>query len=193
MTCIVAYTNGIRSFIAGDKMGSNSNTRNICLDPKIFEKQLVKRNVDGTNSTSVVAMGGTTSFRMLQLLEYNLCLPAICNGMTFYTYIITVMIPLIRKLFKEQWDDVSANQSIAGGSFIILYEHVIYEVFSDFSVLRSDKNYASCGFGEYHAKGAIAAFEKVSDVFENISNIFDIVACHTTCVSSEHDVLMYED
>lgn len=192
MTCIIAYSNGNQSFLAGDKLGSDGYTKGVNLEPKIYEKTFMKVSDDGlTKTKSVLAIGGTTSFRMLQLLDHSLVLPEMKSDVTFLKYLVTQVIPAIRELFKDSWGAIDTKQSIAGGQFLVLHEHEIYEVQGDFSVLRSERNFAAVGSGTNHAMAAMAAFEISDDVYERISEIFKITSDMTTGVSAVYDVISY--
>lgn len=198
MTCIIAFTNGEQSFIAGDKLGSNGFTKSIQTEPKVFEKKFIKIADDGLNRTeSVLAMGYTSSFRMGQLLTYNLNLPDQKANQTFAQYLVLEVIPLIRKLFKEEWGARDTTQDIGGGQFIILHDHVIYEVQGDFSVLQPKTQITSVGSGTYHAIASMEAFlvakDEKSNTIENfVPDIFKIVSNNVTSVSSEFDILSYK-
>ena len=197
MTCIIAYTNGKSSFIAGDKLGSNGFTKSVMVEPKIFEKKFIKVDNNGINRTEeTLSMGGTTSFRMLQLLDHKLVLPEQAKETTTIQYLVHQVIPAIRALFKEEWGSRDNTQEVGGGQFIILHNHVIYEVQEDFSVLQPKTSITSVGSGTYHAIAAMQAFlisEKKSGIslVENVGDIFKIVSDNVTSVSSEYDIFTY--
>jgi|SRR6478609_5102426 len=197
MTCIIAYTNGESSFIAGDKLGSNGFTKSVMVEPKIFEKKFIKEDENGINRTEeTLAMGGTTSFRMLQLLDHNLVLPTQEKGTTTIQYLVHKVIPEIRKLFKEEWGSRDNTQEVGGGQFIILHDHVIYEVQEDFSVLQPKTDITSVGSGTYHAIASMQAFlianeSTGNDLVDHVTDIFKIVSDNVTSVSSEYDIFTY--
>lgn len=197
MTCIIAHTNGTSSFIAGDKLGSNGFTKSVQAEPKVFEKEFIKHNEDGlTRTKEVMALGYTTSFRMGQLLNYNLNLPEQVAGETFAQYLVLKVIPIIRQMFKEEWGSRDASQDVGGGQFIILHNHTIYEVQEDFSVLQPKTQITAVGSGTYHAIAAMAAYLEVQDetkvhLHNRVESIFKIVSDNVTSVSSEFDILKY--
>ncbi|EHU8781235.1 hypothetical protein N0S44_000473 [Escherichia coli] len=198
MTCIIAHTDGVTSFIAGDKMGSDGFTKSIQTEPKVFEKEFVKISGDDglTRTKDVMTIGFTTSFRMGQLLTYNLNLPDQNSNETFLQYLVLKVIPLIRQMFKDEWGARDTTQDVGGGQFIILHNHTIYEIQEDFSVLQSKSRVASVGSGTYHAIAAMQAYidlEKETNVqlHERIKSIFKIVSDNVSSVSEEFDVLKY--
>lgn len=197
MTCIIAYTNGKSSFIAGDKLGSNGFTKSVMVEPKIFEKKFIKVLEDGVQREEhTLALGGTTSFRMLQLLDHKLVLPVQEKDTSVTQYLVHQVIPEIRKLFKDEWGSRDTTQEIGGGQFIILHEHVIYEVQEDFSVLQPKTQITSVGSGTYHAIAAMQAFgianeESGDEMVNRVTDIFKIVSTNVTSVSSEYDIFTY--
>lgn len=197
MTCIIAYTNGESSFIAGDKLGSNGFTKSVMVEPKIFEKKFIKVDNNGINRTEeTLSMGGTTSFRMLQLLDHKLVLPEQTKETTTIQYLVHQVIPAIRALFKEEWGSRDNSQEIGGGQFIILHNHVIYEVQEDFSVLQPKTSITSVGSGTYHAIASMQAFliankSTGNDLVDHVTDIFKIVSDNVTSVSEEFDIFKY--
>lgn len=197
MTCIIAYTNGESSFIAGDKLGSNGFTKSVMVEPKIFEKKFIKVLENGINQEEqCIAIGGTTSFRMLQILDHKLKLPLQPKDTTFIQYLVSHVIPEIRKIFKEEWGSRDNSQEVGGGQFILLHDHIIYEVQEDFSVLQPKTNITSVGSGTYHAIGSMQAFLIASastgtDFVDNVSDIFKIISDNVTSVSAEYDIFVY--
>ncbi|EON7974069.1 hypothetical protein HI146_RS28735, partial [Escherichia coli] len=194
MTCIIAHTDGVSSFIAGDKLGSNGFTKTVQTEPKVFEKEFIKLHDDGlTRTKEVMALGYTTSFRMGQLLNYNLNLPEQDASQTFSQYLVLKVIPIIRQMFKEEWGARDASQDVGGGQFIILHNHTIYEVQEDFSVLQPKTRITAVGSGTYHAIAAMQAYIEVENeskkpLHERIKSIFKIVSDNVTSVSEEFDV-----
>ncbi|EON7637319.1 hypothetical protein ABV23_RS02340 [Escherichia coli] len=197
MTCIIAYTDGNTSFIAGDKLGSNGFTKAIQTEPKVFEKEFIKIDESGLNRTKeVMAMGYTSSFRMGQLLTYKLDLPEQQSNQTFSQYLVLEVIPRIRTLFKEEWGARDTTQDVGGGQFIILHNHTIYEVQGDFSVLQPKTQITSVGSGTYHAIAAMQAYIEVQKetgvkMVDRTDSIFKIVSDNVTSVSAEYDLLSY--
>ncbi|HBN4943549.1 TPA: hypothetical protein L2Y74_001326 [Escherichia coli] len=198
MTCIIAHTDGVTSFIAGDKLGSNGFTKSVQTEPKVFEKEFIKINDDAglTRTKEIMAIGYTTSFRMGQLLTYSLNLPQQDANETFPQYLVLKVIPIIRQMFKEEWGSRDPSQEVGGGQFIILHNHTIYEVQEDFSVLQPKTRITAVGSGTYHAIAAMQAYIEVENeskvpLHERIKSIFKIVSDNVTSVSSEFDVLKY--
>ena len=198
MTCIIAHTNGKSSFIAGDKLGSNGFTKSVQTESKVFEKEFIKINDDAglTRTKEIMAIGYTTSFRMGQLLTYSLNLPLQDANETFPQYLVLKVIPIIRTMFKDEWGYRDASQDVGGGQFIILHNHIIYEVQEDFAVLQPKTQITAVGSGTYHAIAAMEAYIEVQDetkveLHNRVKSIFKIVSDNVTSVSSEFDILKY--
>lgn len=198
MTCIIAHTNGTSSFIAGDKLGSNGFTKSIQTEPKVFEKEFIRINDDAglTRTKEVMAIGYTTSFRMGQLLTYNLNLPQQDSHETFPQYLVLKVIPIIRQMFKDEWGSRDTSQDVGGGQFIILHNHTIYEVQEDFAVLQPKTQITAVGSGTYHAIASMSAYLEVQQetnvaLHNRVESIFKIVSENVTSVSPEFDILKY--
>lgn len=194
MTCIIAATNGTTSFIAGDKLGSNGFTKTVMNEPKVFEKSFVRAVDEFSKTKEVMAFGGTTSFRMLQLLDHSLKLPDMQKDVSVIQYLITSVVPAIRTLFKDEWGSKDNSQDVGGGNFIILHNHMIYEIQNDFSVLQPSTNITAVGSGTYHAIAAMQAFqiaEPNNNLSDRAEDIFKIVSKNVTSVSAEFDILKY--
>lgn len=197
MTCCIAYSDGKTSFMAADKLGSNGFTKSVMVEPKIFEKSFIRVHEDGIQrSERTMAISGTTSFRMLQILDHKLVLPQQEKETTDIQYLIREVIPAIRTLFKEEWGSRDNTQEIGGGQFIILLNHVIYEVQEDFSVLQPKTSITSVGSGTYHAIASMQAFliankSTGNDLVDHVTDIFKIVSDNVTSVSEEFDIFKY--
>ena len=90
MTCIIGLLDGGKVYLGGDSCGSNGFMYENCNRPKVFK-------------VGEFIIGGTTSFRMLDLLEFSLVIPegqpfANCNIDKFMR---TVFVDTVRDCLKK--------------------------------------------------------------------------------------------
>lgn len=155
MTCVVAYIDkdGV-GHIAADSAGTSvsQHYRNDNKAKKIFKK-------------NDMMFGYTTSFRMGQILEHCLKLPDRNENITDYHYLISQLIPEIRKVFLSENYMLSTEKE--GGNFLIVWNGNIYEVQSDFSVMDRSDSFASVGSG-YKEAGSVMKTMLEYDIIEKI-------------------------
>lgn len=148
MTCIIGFadpTNQI-SWIGGDSLGSNGYTKSINTASKVFK----------CASYPNVLMGGTGSFRHLDLLKYS---ENLFSKIDYYEhiridhkYMVTNFIPKVIELFKN--GVVNENEKDRGSNFIVALPGKVFEVQSDYSVLEPIQ-FCSVGSGEEVAMGSL--------------------------------------
>lgn len=145
MTCVIGYIDSKgNGHIAADSAGTDVayHKRIDINSSKIFRK-------------NEMLIGYTTSFRMGQILEHCLTFPERQEGLTDYQYLIKQVIPIIRKAFVDE--NYMKETDKNGGTFIIVWNGVIYEIQNDFSVFSHSRPFAACGSGTPQAEGYIAA------------------------------------
>lgn len=149
MTCIVGFTDrekGI-SWIGADSLGSNGYTKAVEMPSKVF------RNETFPN----VLIGGTTTFRHLDLLKYATNL---FDEIDLYKktdidhkFMVTKFIPKVITLFKD--GVVSETEVNRGGNFIVATPGRLFEVQNDYSVLEPELGMCAVGCGEAVAMGSL--------------------------------------
>lgn len=102
-------------------------------------------------------IGGTTSFRMLQILRYHLHLPPHPEGMDTHEYMVRYFVEECRRLFKEHGYSTVNNNTESAGEFLVGYQARIFHIESDFQVAEEAQCYAACGCGFAYALGALEA------------------------------------
>jgi len=159
MTCIVALKHEGKVYMGGDSAASSYHFCTTRIDSKVFIKDQF-------------IIGFTSSFRMGQLLEYNLhsVEPAknsfknqMKNDIEFMS---TIFIDNVRKCLKEGGYANHNNNVETGGEFLVGYKGNIYHICSDFQVGVPVDNYDSVGCGDQIALGAISAYHQLSKKIE---------------------------
>lgn len=139
MTAVVAWYEEKNKtvYMGADSLGSDGFTGITRKDEKIFEVEKF-------------LIGGTSSFRMLQLLKYKLKPSKHPKDMDPYDYMVTYFVEDVRKLFKDHGYSSVNNNTEKGGEFIVGYKGRIFVIQSDFQVAEPQDNFAAVGAGEYH-------------------------------------------
>lgn len=148
MTCIAAIIDqdGV-GHIASDSLGSNGHTKDVYKNQKIFQ-------------LGNMLIGYTSSYRMGQLLQYELSLPPRKVGQSLDKYMYTDFIASVRSLMKDHgYLRVDANVERIG-SFLIVTEGRIYQMQDDLSLLETEDRFGSCGSGEFHAIATMHTLSK---------------------------------
>jgi len=143
VTCIIGVLDGGKVYLGGDSCGSDGYTYEDCCHSKVFK-------------VGDFVIGGTTSFRMLDLLEYSLTLP---EGQPFAKadmdkFMRTTFVNAVRKCLKEGGFVRFKDSVEQGGTFLIGYKDKIWRMQDDFSVI-SRFDYDAVGCGAQAAMGSL--------------------------------------
>lgn len=144
MTCIVGIAHNGTVTLGADSAGTAGYDRTIRKDRKVF-----------TNGNLI--FGFTSSFRMGQLLEFNLTPPPINEGQDPYNYAVRLLIPAIRDTLRLGGWLHTSNGRDEGGVFLVGYRGRLFRIDSDFQVGESVAGVESVGCGEAYALGAMHA------------------------------------
>lgn len=149
MTCIIGFTDKENqvSWIGGDSLGSNSYTKSVQSISKVFK----------CASYPNVLMGGTGSFRHLDLLKYS---EDLFSKTDYYEhtkidhkYMVTKFIPQVITLFKN--GVIGEDEKNRGGNFIVVLPGRVFEIQNDYSVLEPSLGFCAVGSGEEVAMGSL--------------------------------------
>jgi ATP-dependent protease HslVU (ClpYQ) peptidase subunit len=141
MTCIVAIRQKNKVWIGGDSAGTNSSTRRIREDSKVFR-------------LDKFVFGYTTSFRMGQLIRHKFQ-PGLLTQSNNPDNIIFDIVEQVRKILEEyKYSRIESNES-TGGEFIVAWKNNLYTVYSDFQYAKVKDNFTSCGCGVSFALGSL--------------------------------------
>lgn len=142
MTCIVGVEHGGQVFIGGDSAACDGYDRSIQAAGKVFKN-------------GPLVIGYTSSFRMGQLLEYELKPPTHERGLGDLAYLVTMLVPALRKCFSDGGYLHKSNEQESGGKFLLGYRGKLYFVEENFHVMRSASGYNACGCGAAFAFGSL--------------------------------------
>jgi ATP-dependent protease HslVU (ClpYQ) peptidase subunit len=175
MTCIIGLAENGKVYIGADSQAATNWNKRIVVQPKVF-----------LNGPFVI--GYTSSFRMGQLLQYQLAVDPQLSGEDDYHYMVAVVAEAIRDCFKTHgWAKVENNQE-EGGSFLIGYRGKLYEVASDMSVLEYIDGFSAIGCGANYALAAMAALEDMPPV-DRIRRALEIAVRFSNGVSEPFTIL----
>lgn len=155
MTCIVGILDAKNNcaWIGGDSLGSNYYTKTIQSPSKVFRNSFFKN----------VIMGGTTTFRHLDLLKYS---ETLFDKVDFYEkatidhkYMVTKFVPQIIDLFRN--GVLSESDTDRGGNFIVGAGGHLFEIQCDYSVLEPVNGVCVVGSGADVAMGSLLTSEKM--------------------------------
>jgi ATP-dependent protease HslVU (ClpYQ) peptidase subunit len=147
MTCIIGLEANGKVYIGADSCGADDWTSRSWDVQKVF---CIKEFI----------IGYTDSFRMGQLLQYNLVVTP-QNGTDDLTYLVTVVAEAVRQVFKTYGYARIENNQEQGGFFLVGYRGKLYEISSDFSVLHANE-FSAIGSGYTVALGIMKALDNLS-------------------------------
>jgi hypothetical protein len=138
MTAIVGLVDNGNVYIGGDSAGVAGLSVTVRSDEKVF-----------INGPFII--GGTSSFRMLNLLRYKLSPAAQTVHQSDSEYLCTSFIDSVRKCFTDNGYGTASE----GGTFLVGYKGKLYKIGSDFQVGEPHKNFEACGCGTDLSLGSL--------------------------------------
>lgn len=149
MTCCIGYKTNKNIYFIGDTQGSYDENKEIRLDPKIFKMNNMLFAVCG-------------SFRMRDVLMYELNIPKLGLNEDIDRYVRTTVINGIRNLFIEKGICIKTEESdlVSPGDILIAIRNKIYKIESDFQVGEINKPYVAIGCGSREAMAAMSMYER---------------------------------
>lgn len=158
MTCIVAVTDGKRIVMGGDSAGVGGFSLTVRKDKKVFKR------IDESQTTWL--FGFTTSFRMGQLIQYELVLPQV-NAKAradLYGFMVTKFIPSLRTCLKNGGYAGKKEEVERGGTFLVGLLGRIFEIEGDYQVGEPAELFYSVGCGHDLAKGSLCSTKQIKDL-----------------------------
>jgi hypothetical protein len=155
MTCIVGLVDRGKVYIGGDSAGIGGWNLTIRKDRKVF------RNGD-------FLIGGTASFRMIQLLQHAFKPPTFDYGMahdleedgeafSIEKFMSTTFVDAIRQCFKDGGYAQKTNEQESGGQFLVGFRGHLFDIQSDYQVQEALCRYDAIGCGLEVALGSLHA------------------------------------
>jgi hypothetical protein len=151
MTCIVGLVQNGNVYIGGDSAGIGDWNLTIRKDRKVF------RNGE-------FLIGGTASFRMIQLLHHAFeppKIPPFCDSdADIEKFMATTFIDAIRQCFKDGGYATKTSEQEAGGQFLVGFRGHLFDIQSDYQVQEALCGYDAIGCG---LEVALGSFHATSD------------------------------
>lgn len=143
MSCVVGITDGEQVWLGADSAGVAGYQLRLRRDRKIFRRD-------------DFLFGFAGSFRMGQLLKYNLELPTRPIGTDLETYIHTDLIDACRLAFlRGGFTQQAMGQEFADGFFLMGHAGKLYCVQCDFQVEETTDLFMAIGCGSEAALGSL--------------------------------------
>ena len=161
MTCIVGIAAGGKVYMGADSAGVGGMDIANRKDVKVF------RNED-------LVMGCTTSFRMIQLLQYMLHPPKRHPDTDVMKYMVTDFIEAVRTCFRNGGFMTKDREAEAGGSFLVGCAGRLFQIHGDFQVAERAEGFDACGCGESYALGALATLSVDARPFDRLQHALRI-------------------
>lgn len=143
MTCIAGLIENGRGYLASDSLGGNGHTQDLYRNAKVFKK-------------GPMLIGYTSSYRMGQLLEHKLALPARMASQSTDNYVYVDFVDAVRTLMKDNGFAKVENNREAAGEFLFILDGRLFTMQADLSVLESKNCFDACGSGEDYARATLA-------------------------------------
>lgn len=148
MTCIVGLVEDGQVFIGGDRAGVGGWALTLRKDVKVF------RNGD-------FLIGGTSSFRMVQLLHHAFIPPVYDENISIEKFMSTAFVDAIRQCFKDGGWSQKSNEQESAGVFLVGFRGRLFEIESDYQVGESLDGFNAVGCGSDVALGVLYATPNV--------------------------------
>lgn len=150
MTCIVGLEQDGKVYMGGDSAATSNKNLQLSDTPKVFRKQKL-------------LIGYTWSFRMGQVIQYAAAFPKLKEHSGNYAYLVKSFVPFLRTAFKDAgWLEVEKSRE-EGGQFLVGIRGELFEITSEFAVLRMMDGFNAVGSGFYYALGALRILENNVD------------------------------
>ena len=198
MTCIIGYVDKASSsssnkpvvWLGGDSCGSGNGSDHIYKNNKVFHYM---------NNPNII-MGGTTSFRHLDLLETTEGLFDDFENLENITRldIVKHFIPRVQKAFQGNY--LRGDDTDRGGNFLLGINDKLFEIQNDYSVLEPDSGIIAVGCGEDTAIVMLDAYNtltkeppqtKLFKTLEYVSNYNQGVKPPFTVINTQGQSFVY--
>jgi len=144
MTCIIGLLDKGKIYMGGDSAGVANLSLSVRADQKVFIKD-------------DFIMGFTSSFRMGQLLRYNLRIPFHHNGIDTFEYMVSSFVEAVRKCLNDGGFAEKKDAKEKAGTFLVGYRRRLFCIDEDYQVAEQLLPFYAVGCGEDIALGALFA------------------------------------
>lgn len=143
MTCIVGLEHDGKVYMGADTQGTSGWEGLERVDKKVFY-------------IGDMLIGCAGSYRMLQLLQYELNIPFQKTD-DDYKFMVVDFIGAVREVFKAHgYGKMDNSQDKHEGKFLVGYKSVLYGIEGDYQVGVNTLPYNAIGTGSTYALGALA-------------------------------------
>ena len=153
MTCIVGKLENGKVVIGADSIGASNYDYSIRKDKKLFR-------------LGDFIIGATTSYRMLQLIQYKMTPPSIPDDMDLHEYMVVHFVETLRTTLKEGGFTSIESNVEKGGTFLVGIRDRLFRIGCDFQVQENVNGIDSVGCGQDYAIGALHAGASVEQALE---------------------------
>lgn len=179
MTCIVGVETDKGVIIGADSAGTGGWSQTIRADEKVWR-------------SGQFIYGFTSSFRMGQLLRYNLSLPRTpekgAKQAERDRWVTTEFIDAVRTTLKTGGYAKVENGVETGGTFLVGWRGTLYKISSDFQVGRSVDGEDAVGSGGDIAMGAL--FAAKGDPRKRVKVALEAAALYNAAVAPPFKILL---
>jgi ATP-dependent protease HslVU (ClpYQ) peptidase subunit len=148
MTCIAALIDGKKVIMGGDSAGVAGLSLSVRKDRKVFKRK--------DHGGTIWLFGFTSSFRMGELIQFNLRLPAVkADEKDLYKFMVTKFIPALRSCLKKGGWAKKDKEQEKSGFFLVGLKGRIFHIQSDYQVAESIDPYYAVGCGDDLALGSL--------------------------------------
>ena len=143
MTCVVGVVHKGRVYMGADSAASNTSFSRPRVDRKVFHN-------------GPYLMGYTTSFRMGQLLQHALKVPAPpFDADALHGFMVTDFVNAMRTCFQEGGWLKQTEGRDKGGTFLVGVQGRLFVIESDLQVGEYTDSFAAVGSGDSYALGSL--------------------------------------
>lgn len=176
MTCIVGYRDKGRVYIGGDNRASDTS---MYIEQRRDLKVFKLKNM---------LIGCTTSYRMIQILQYSFTPPEHKKKDSDMKYLVDSFIPKIIKTYKKLTYMLDGDKE--GGNFLLGYNNKLYNVYDNFQVAEPELPYTACGCGQPYALGAMHILDTLKITpEEKITRAIQAAELHNAGVGSPIQIM----
>lgn len=161
MTCIVGIAAEGKVFMGADSAGVGGWDIANRKDVKVFKNE-------------GLVIGCTTSFRMIQLLQYQLHPPKRHPETDVMKYMVTDFVEAVRTCFRNGGFMTKDREAEAGGVFLVGCAGRLFRIDNDFQVGERAEGFDACGCGESYALGALGCLPQDEPPIERIRHALTI-------------------